>query len=49
MSMTWTERTAMAATGKTHSPEFKAKLVVEALKEQRIVQEIAAEHDLNPN
>lgn len=39
----------MAATRKTHSPEFKAKLVVEALKEQRTVQEIAAEHDLNPN
>lgn len=39
----------MAATRKTHSPEFKAKLVVEVLKEQQTVQEITASHDLNPN
>lgn len=39
----------MAATRKTHSPDFEVKLVVEALKEQRTVQEIAAKRDLNPN
>ena len=37
------------ATRRQYSADFKAKLVIEALKEQRTVQEIAADHDLNPN
>ena len=39
----------MAAMRKTHSPEFKTKPVVETLKDQRTVLEIAAELDLNQN
>lgn len=37
------------ATRKRYSADFKSKLVIEALKEQRTVQEIAADHGLNPN
>ena len=40
---------ATVATRKRYSADFKAKLVIEALKEQRTVQEIAADHGLNPN
>ena len=40
--MMWAERKADVGTQ-------KAKLVIEALKEQRTVQEIAADHDMNPN
>lgn len=36
------------ATRKRYSADFKAKLVIEALKEQRTVQEIAADYGLNP-
>jgi transposase-like protein len=34
---------------RSHTPQFKAKLAMEALKEERTVSEIAAEHQLNPN
>ncbi|MDR1775675.1 MAG: transposase, partial [Actinomycetes bacterium] len=34
---------------RNHSPQFKAKLAVEALKEERSVSEIAADYQLNPN
>ncbi len=39
----------MTRSRKQYSPEFKARLVVEALKEQKTVQEIASENDINPN
>ena len=32
-----------------YSPEFKAKLVIEVLQGEREVNEIAAEHNINPN
>lgn len=35
--------------GKPYSAEFKARLVLEALQGAKTVNEIAAEHDLNPN
>lgn len=35
--------------GKPHSAEFKARLVLELLRGAKTVNEIAAEHDLNPN
>jgi putative transposase len=31
------------------TPEFKAKLVLETLREERQIGEIAAEHGINPN
>lgn len=34
---------------KTYTPEFKVKIVLDVLKEERTVEEIASEHDLNPN
>ena len=34
---------------RNHSPQFKAKLALEALREERSVSEIASEHKLNPN
>lgn len=39
----------MAKSRKSHAPEFKARLVVEALKEQRAVQQIASDNGINPN
>ena len=39
----------MAQTRKKYTPEFKARLVVEALKEERTVQEIASDNGINPN
>ena len=33
----------------TYSPEFKAKVVLEVLKGERELNEIAAENNLNPN
>lgn len=36
-------------TRKSYTPEFKARVAIEALKEQRTVNEIAADNDLNPN
>lgn len=34
---------------RTYSPQFKAKLSLEALREERSLSEIASEHQLNPN
>ena len=34
---------------KQHSPELKAKLVIEAIQEARTVNQIASEHGINPN
>jgi transposase-like protein len=34
---------------RVHSPQFKAKLALEALKEERSLSEIAADHSLSPN
>ena len=39
----------MASERKRYSPEFKARVVIEALKEEKSVNEIAADNDLNPN
>jgi len=32
-----------------HTPEFKAKLVLEALREEKIITQIASENSINPN
>ena len=42
-------RPTMASERKQYSPEFKARVVIEALKEERGVNEIAADNGLNPN
>ena len=34
---------------KNHSPEFKAKVALEALLGDRTIQEIAARHQVHPN
>jgi len=34
---------------RNHSPQFKAKLALEALKEERSLSEIAADNNLSPN
>ena len=34
---------------KTHSPNEKAKLVLEALRGERTINEIASEHNIHPN
>jgi len=34
---------------KMHSPETKAKLVLEALREERLITQIASENGINPN
>jgi transposase-like protein len=34
---------------KIHTPEFKAKLVLEALREEKMVNQIASENGINPN
>jgi len=39
----------MSTKRRNHTPQFKAKLALEALREERSVSEIAFEHDLNPN
>ena len=33
---------------RTHSPEFKAKVAMEAISGRRTIQEIAAEHSIHP-
>lgn len=33
---------------KTHSPEFKAQIVLEILKEERTVTQVASEHGIHP-
>jgi transposase-like protein len=39
----------MSKKRRNYTPKFKAKLALEALKEERSVSEIASEHQLNPN
>jgi transposase-like protein len=39
----------MAKRRRNHTPQFKAKLALEALKEERTISEIAQDHQLNPN
>jgi transposase len=34
---------------KRHSPAFKAKIVAEALKEEKTLSQIASENDIHPN
>ena len=34
---------------KTYSPEFKAKLVMEVFKGERLLNEIASENNVHPN
>ena len=34
---------------KTYSPEFKAKLVMEVLRGERLLNEIASENNVHPN
>ena len=34
---------------KRHSPAFKAKIVAEALKEEKTITQIASENDIHPN
>lgn len=43
------ERFTMATKRRKFTPEFKGRIVVEVLKEEKDVNTIAAEHDLNPN
>ena len=33
---------------RTHSPEFKAKVAMEAISGRRTIQEIASEHSIHP-
>jgi transposase-like protein len=39
----------MAKKRRQFSPEFKGRIVVEVLKEEKDINTIATEHDLNPN
>lgn len=39
----------MSKTRRNHSPQFKAKVVVEALQGHRTIHEIAARHQVQPN
>jgi len=32
-----------------HSPEFKSKLVLEAMREEKMIAQIASENGINPN
>ncbi len=34
---------------KRHTPEFKAKVVLETLKEERPLNQIASEYEVHPN
>ena len=34
---------------KNHTPEFKAKIVIEALREEKLVNQIASENEIHPN
>jgi transposase-like protein len=34
---------------KTHTPEFKARLVIETIREMKTVNQIASENDIHPN
>jgi len=35
--------------GKHHSPAFKARVVREALREEKTISQLAAEHGIHPN
>lgn len=39
----------MAKKRRRYSPEFKGRIVVEVLKEERDINAISSEHDLSPN
>ena len=39
----------MSRKRRNHSPQFKARLALEALKEERSLSEIAADNNLSPN
>ncbi len=39
----------MSKQRRRHSPEFKAKVALEAIKSQKTVNEIASEHGVHPN
>ncbi len=39
----------MAKQRRRHSPEFKAKVALDAIKGQKTVNEIASEHGIHPN
>ncbi len=39
----------MSKQRRRHSPEFKAKVALEAIKNQKTINEIAGEHGLHPN
>ncbi len=39
----------MSKQRRRHSPEFKAKVALEAIKSQKTVNEIASEHGIHPN
>ena len=34
---------------RSYTPEFKGRIVIEVLKEEKDINTIASEHDLNPN
>jgi len=38
----------MSVKRRNHTPQFKARIALEALREERSASEIAAEHNLNP-
>ena len=39
----------MSKTRRSYDPDFKARVALEALKEQKTLSELAAEFELNPN
>lgn len=39
----------MTKTRRKHSPEFKAKVALEALKQMKTIAELAAEYEVHPN
>jgi transposase-like protein len=43
-----TEEDQMAGQRKKHTPEFKAKVALEAMKEEKTVNQIASEFDVHP-
>lgn len=39
----------MSKTRRNHSPQFKAKVAIEALKGEKILHEVAAQYQVHPN
>jgi len=39
----------MSAIRRNHPPEFKAKVVLEILREEKSISELASEHGIHPN